>query len=194
MRHVDKARSGGTMATTRRPLKIIGVTALLLIVSGCLSDTTQWPLTPAQWATDAGPFLNCQGSARTRSVQYYDIAHSGTMDAVVDLFCAGATDATMPDQVEVFPRDAIPTQRNRIARLTWRLASPVNQIFLAHGCIYFTGYDVVIVGQKRVSNDKDLAPSLLVAEVATWSKSRAKLLSGAPQPVQNPDGLPPGCP
>jgi hypothetical protein len=181
------------MVTVRRLLQIIGVIACLLLVGGCFSDDTSKALpTAMQWASDAGPYLNCPGKATTRSVQYYDIAQDGVADAIVDLICVGGNSAAVPDQVEVYPRDGTPTQSNRIARLTWRLANPADQIFLAYGCIYFTQHEVIIVGRKRDSNDEHAAPDLLVSEVATWANG--KLTPGRPKPVLNLDELPPGCP
>jgi hypothetical protein len=177
------------MVTARRALLAIGVAAVLQQVPGCINNDQTGAMTPTEWAAVAGPDLNCPGQATVRAgwPQYYDITGDGVAEGFVDLVCAGAG-ADSPDQVEVFGGTS---RSSRIERLTSVAAPPDQQIFLAHGCVYFTGNKVVVIGRMRGSADSGASPTVLVAQVSTPRKGGMDV--GEPVALEGIDELPPGC-
>jgi hypothetical protein len=181
---------GGPMVNGRRALFVMAATAVLLSTAGCVGVDLNEPLDAAQWATAAGSDLNCPGQATVRSgsPEYYDITGDGAAESFVDFICAGSDAVNGPDQIEVFSGASRST---RLARITSIAASPRWQVFLAHGCIYFTGNRVVVIGRMRRGADPDAAPTLVVAQISTWTDGR--IHTGHPVAVKDTNDLPPGC-
>jgi hypothetical protein len=181
------------MVRVRRTHLFLGVIAALLITNGCTDDAQGKKLTAAQWATVAGPDLNCPGSAQVRpgrSPQYYDIDGDGSAEIFVDFICADADPATARDQVEVFGGTS---RSSRIVRITTVWDGPNQLLFLAHGCIYFTGNTVVIIGRMHSSVDPTGPPTVLFSLTSAWNKKTHKIDVGRAAPVSNTGAVPPGC-
>lgn len=173
---------------------MLAVFAAALLAGGCTAGNDQDAvLTPAQWAAEAGPDLNCPGQAAVRpgSPHYYDITGDGTLDTVADMICGGTDSVTAPDQIEVFTGRGKPERSSRIARLTSIAVEPAGRVFLAHGCIYFTGNKIVIIGHMLGGTAPDGPANILIAQVATWTNG--KLAPGKPTPVTDAATVPPGC-
>jgi hypothetical protein len=178
------------MAVVGRALLAVSVAAVVLMAGGCADMQSALP-TRAQWGAIAGPDLNCPdvtAVVRPGSPQYYDITGDGTAEAFVDLICAGADPVTAPDQLEVFKGTS---RSSRMMRLTSVAAHQNEQVFLAHGCVYFTGRSVVVIGRMRPDARPGAAPTVLVKNVWTWANGR---IGAAPRTaLKTTDGLPPGC-
>ena len=174
----------------RSLLATVMITALLPFAAGCMGGPTG-PPTLAQWAAAAGPDLNCPGKAIARpgSVpQYYDITGDRQADTFVDLICDGTDATTTPDQVEVFEGTS---RSSRLARLTSIAAPPDQQVFLAHGCVYFTGNRVIVIGRMRPVADPGVAATVLAMQISTWTGG--KINTGRPRPLPAVSAFPPGC-
>jgi hypothetical protein len=181
------------MMRVRRIHLALGAIAALLMTNGCTDESQGQKLTAAQWATVAGPDLNCPGSAQVRpgrSPQYYDIDGDGSAEIFVDFICAGTDPTTARDQVEVFGGTS---RASRIVRITTVWDGPNQLLFLAHGCIYFTGNTVVIIGRMHRSGDLAGPPSALFSLTSAWNKKTHKIDVGQAISVSNTGSVPPGC-
>ena len=177
-------------ATSPRALLAAGLTALVLLSGGCGDVLNTSPRTATQWADIAGWDLNCPGKATVRPhspPQYHDLNNDGNTEAFVDMICQGSDPGTAPDQLEVFGSTSA-----RLARVTWIWASPDRRMFLAHGCIYFTGQTAVVIGHRRRSADPGAAPTELVQQIVMWTAAGIKV--GDASALEGITDLPPGCP
>jgi len=164
-------------------------TVVSLLVGCAAYEKT--PATAAQWAGTAGSDLNCSDHATVRpgsTTEYYDINGDGAPESFVDLICSGAGAGTRPDQVEVFDGTS---RQSRIARLTSIATRADKRMYLAHGCIYFSGRKVIIIGRTFNRANLPSGPTVLAVEISTWIG--AKLVVGQPTPLPSTVGLPPGC-
>ena len=180
------------MVTGKRALITIGIAAVLLPTTGCANNSQPTSLTPAEWATTAGADLNCPDQAIVRPgmpPQYYDISGDGTSESFVDFICAGVDTATAPDQLEIFQGTS---RSSRLARLTSIAAPSDEHMFMAHGCMYFTGNKVIVIGQTRSGADPVAPPNQLAVQVSTWTNG--KIITGRPVAGRDARNLPPGCP